>query len=446
MITPMMSQSSKGWWTTLILGPCLFLVYFANGRQLGTDDTVAATLLPMSLARGDGLNLDRFSPLLRAGDDLAPFIALSHGRIVSCYPVAPALLMMPLMAPQIAHRDWRTPGWDRRLVPVVKACEQMAKQSMSALMALAAVILYRFLLRLGLRRGALPAVLAAFLGSDLWTHASQAAWQHGPAALALIAALALLHPGKVARWRLVLGGMATTLLFTSRLLDSLIAAVIVAWVVRNQPRQLAWFLPAPILGALLLFHYNTWHFGTLIGGEVKLEALHPQIHGVTGTWSGSLVEGAVGTLFSPNRGLFIFSPWIAMALGVASVPAVARRIASHGLITWLLAALVPYLLLLSKYSVWWGGHCFGARYWTDVIPLFAIVLAFGLEWMGTHSRALMALSYLSIAVSIGVHGIGAFCYPSTWNHLPANVDLHHERLWDWRDTELSRCLIERTVR
>ena len=103
---------------------------------------------------------------------------------------------------------------------------------------------------------------------------------------------------------------------------------------------------------------------------------------------------------------------------------------------------MPYFFLLSKYSVWWGGHCFGARYWTDVIPLFAIVLAFGLEWMWTAFAHLVAVSYLTIAFSIGVHGIGAFCYPSTWNQSPANVDLHHERLWDWRDTELSRCLIE----
>jgi hypothetical protein len=170
--------------------------------------------------------------------------------------------------------------------------------------------------------------------------------------------------------------------------------------------------------------------------------LHPRLHGVAGTWSGNLIEGAAGTLFSPNRGLFVFSPWIAVALAVAAVPAVARRLASESLIAWLLAALVPYFLLFSKYSVWWGGHCFGARYWTDVIPLFAIVLAFGLEWMWKHSRALVALSYLTIAVAIGVHGIGAFCYPSSWNQSPADVDLHHERLWDWRDTELRRCLIE----
>jgi hypothetical protein len=159
-------------------------------------------------------------------------------------------------------------------------------------------------------------------------------------------------------------------------------------------------------------------------------------------WSGRFLEGATGTLFSPNRGLFVFSPWVAVALGVAAIPAVARRLVAQGVITWLLLSLVPYFLILSKYSVWWGGHCFGPRYWIDVMPLFAIIFAFGLDWMLTHSRALVMLSAFTVAFSIGVHAIGAFRYPSTWNHTPANVDLHHERLWDWSDTEVARCLIE----
>ncbi len=348
----------QGWRISVILGPCLFLVYVANARELGTDDTLATTLLPLSLARGEGFSLDRFSPLLREGDRVPPFVALSHDRIVSCYPVAPALLMLPFVAPQVAYLDSRRPHWDRQIVPAMKNCRRMAKWSMSALVALAAVILYRFLLRLGVRHGALPAVLAAFLGSDLWTHASQAAWQHGPAALALIAAMAILHPDRVPRWRLFMAGMFATLLFTSRLMDSLFVVVIVAWIARTQPRSLAWFLPVPIFGAGLLLYYNYWNFGTLTGGQARLEEMHPQLHGVSGPWSGSLVEGAVGTLFSPNRGLFIFSPWIAVALGVAAVPGVTRRLASQGLIAWLFAALIPYFLLLSKYSVWWGGHCF----------------------------------------------------------------------------------------
>ena len=131
-----------------------------------------------------------------------------------------------------------------------------------------------------------------------------------------------------------------------------------------------------------------------------------------------------------------------MAIAALAVPAVARRIASHSLICVLLVSLVPYLFVLSKYSVWWGGHCFGPRYWTDVIPIFAILFAFGLDWMLPRSRALVAISVVTVIVSITVQLIGAFCYPSTWNSEPSNVDLHHERLWDWRDSELSHCLIK----
>ena len=35
---------------------------------------------------------------------------------------------------------------------------------------------------------------------------------------------------------------------------------------------------------------------------------------------------------------------------------------------------------------------------------------------------------------------GAFCYPNDrWNTQPVDVDLHHERLWDWRDLQITRC-------
>jgi hypothetical protein len=77
-----------------------------------------------------------------------------------------------------------------------------------------------------------------------------------------------------------------------------------------------------------------------------------------------------------------------------------------------------------------------------VIPLFAILLAFGLDWAMARSRGLTALFIGTIIVAIGIQVIGACFYPSNWNLEPLNVDLHHERLWDWRDTELSRCLGE----
>jgi hypothetical protein len=424
------------------LGLALALIYSGNRRELGTFDTVATSMLPLAILRGDGPALDRYQLALRDRDGLILSVVRSRWRVVSRYPVAPALLVLPLYAVQTAVLDWRRPGWDGNPFMAFDECRWMAKRSICIVMALTAVLLHRVILGLGLRRAALLAVIAAALGSNLWVTASQALWQHGPAALMLIAAFAMLQSEPVGRGRMLLAGVAAAGLFAMRLIDGQFTLVITAYVARSAPRRLVWFLVAPIVVAVALFSYNLLYFGALTGGQAELENRHPQFHGLRSMWSEDPIAGAAGTLLSPSRGLFIFSPWVAVALAIAMIPAVARNIARFPLFCWLLAALVPYLVLLSTYSVWWGGHCFGPRYWTDVIPLFAILLAFGLEWTMAHSRALTALSVLSIAVAIGVQAIGALCYPSTWNQLPANVDLHHERLWNWRDTELSRSLMD----
>jgi hypothetical protein len=434
---------ASGWLCSLALGITLVFVYMINGRDLGTYDTISTSLLPLCILRGDGIYLDnKLLGNVRSDRALADFMTISHGRCVALYPIAPALVAVPLFVPQVAVLDLYRPGWDRDRRSALAESLLMAKRSMAVIVALAGVVLHRLLLALGVGRAAVPAVLAACLGSDLWTVGSQAPWQHGPAALSLVAAIALLYPQPVGRRRLALAGLFTGLLVAFRLMDVVLAAAIVTWLACTDWRGLQWFLPAPILIGVALLTYNLWYFNTILGGQAKLEQLHTKLHGVSGTWSGSLVDGLLGTLLSPNRGLLVFSPWIAVALVTLVVPTVRRRLFAHSLICSLIGSLIPYLIILSKYSVWWGGHCFGPRYWTDVIPLFAILFAYGLDWMLARSRVLVAISAVAVIFSIAVQLIGAFCYPSSWNQYPRNVDVHHERLWNWRDTELSRSLIE----
>src|SRR4029077_13000580 len=102
---------------------------------------------------------------------------------------------------------------------------------------------------------------------------------------------------------------------------------IVTWLAWTDRRGLGWFLPVPILVGMALLSYNLWFFDTILGGQAKLEELHTKLHGVSGTWSGRLGEGLLGTLISPNRGLLVFSPWIAVALAALAVPAVRKRLA-----------------------------------------------------------------------------------------------------------------------
>jgi hypothetical protein len=418
-------------------------VYLANARlPIDSADTLEMELLPLAIVRGDGPFLDRFAaepaPL---GASFSSNVERSRGHAVSRYPVAPSLLFAVLEAPQVWARDWIVPGWDRTAAAVWYHCKRMAKISAVFVAAAAGAGLYRLLGRLGFGRVALPSVVAAALGSDLWVAASQALWQHGPAALALVVSALLLVPrGTMTRARLALAGTTTALMVAFRSVDVVLAVVLLLWVARHHTRRLAWFLPGPVLIGSALIGYNLWFFGSVAGGQAALEELHPEVHGVSGVWTGELAGGAAGTLLSPSRGLFVYCPWAALA--VAALPWSWRRLRDKPLAPWLVAALAPYLLLLSKYSVWWGGHSFGPRYWTDVMPIFALLLAAGLDGARGRYFPLRFVFGATVAFAVAVQAVGAFCYPSTWNQQPADVDRHHERLWDWVDNEITRCILE----
>jgi len=435
------------WATSIVLGGVVFAVYMANNRELGTNDTAPTIATAVCLHRGEGLYIDRFLACwgLRADGKVPPCLARWRGHFISRYPIAPALLAFPVAALSEAHFDRMNPGWDQSPLGFYEHCLAMAKLTAALIATLTVVVLHRVLTDMGLARVATPATLAAALGSELWVVASQALWQHGPAALALITAVWLLLPRDPSRGRLALAGVAVAALVAFRLSDVVFALAVAGWMARAHPRRLAWFLPAPVVGAVALTGWNLWFYGAIAGGQVYLESLHPALHGMpAGAWSGSLLAGAAGTLFSPSHGLLVYTPWVGLAL--ATLPVSAHRLAPWPVVRWVLWALIPFGLMFSKYTVWWGGHCFGPRYWTDVMPLLAIVLACGLDWAYERRRLLVPAFALTIVVSIGIQAIGAFCYPSSWNLKPANVDLHHERLWDWRDNPLTRCLIDGPVR
>ena len=429
-----------GWKSSLLLGVVLTLIYLANGREIGCGDTLPAKLLPIAIIRGDGPYLDRFQFLKdpqeseRLGASWS--VSSSRGHIVSRYPVGSALLAMPFMLPQILAFDMRHPGWDRN-GSYSWRFEFMAKNAASVIAALTGVMLLRLLQKLGLGRLALPTVLAMALGSNFWTVASQSLWQHGPAALTLILAMMLLIPCPVSRPRLVLAGLATAMMVACRPNTAIFAAAIVLWMAWHHLRDLPWFLVLLVPCGTALAIYNYYYLGAIEGGYASSQGL---AHGVLESWTTNFREGAASTLLSPNRGLFIFCPWIILAL--ATVPAVAERLRCQSLVCWLLWAIVPYFLMLSKYGCWWGGNSFGPRLWTEVIPLFAILLGFSLDWSWNCCRPVFWAFVVTIVYSVGVQLIGALCYPSSWNGLPINVDHYPARIWDWHDTELLRCLHE----
>lgn len=429
----------------LLVGLGLFLLYSANGRAIGAGDVVPAMFQTVALVRGDGLVLDRFAPRLRTPDGRLPgYAADERGHAVSRYPVGPAIVAVPFVAPQVWWLDRQQPGWEQDRAAVRGHVTRMAKHAAALITALAVVLLLRLLRDLGLGQLALPTALIAALGSGYWPTASQALWQHGPAALCLTSTLRLLQPVKPGLIALASAGLLTALLVACRPIDAVFAAAIGLWVLSHHPRpaRLAFTLPA-VAGGLALAAYNVWFFGHLSGGYVDIERMHPWAHGTRGTFTGSLLGGGLGTLFSPSHGLFVYWPWVAVALlGLITQP-VRQRLRSYSLGLWLTIALGPSFGLLACYSCWWGGHCYGPRFWIDAVPILAVLLGFVIEWAWIERRrGVLLVLALATAWSVALSAVGFLCYPSSWHRSPTNADRDHARLWDWRDNEVTRGLRE----
>ncbi|MEO6212247.1 MAG: hypothetical protein ABIP65_01350, partial [Vicinamibacterales bacterium] len=141
-----------------------------------------------------------------------------------------------------------------------------------------------------------------------------------------------------------------------------------------------------------------------------------------------------GLLWSPSRGLLIFSPIVAFtAAGVG----MAFQDGWRARAGWCLAAAAVQFVLYGCYTVWWGGHTYGPRYMLDLLPL--LVPAGALAAERVRRPALTTVGLLALAWSVGASGLGAFSYPNDrWNSEPADIDRDHPRLWDWSDNQIAR--------
>jgi len=415
----------------------VFAVTYANRpAMILTDDAVPQMFIPWMVLRGHGGD---FAPVIaRYGEPnapLKPYLTRVGDRVLSIYPYASAWLPLPISLSQFLYLDLAQPGWDRGGDGLLRGLSRVGKTTSAVVVAITAFLLHRLLIAWGFAGWSIPATLVGVLGSNLWMIASQATWQHGPAALCLTASLLALSPSngdKPGRLRMTVAGLFAALLAAVRVPDALLSLVLAIIAIRLPHR--GWFFIFPALVGTALVAWNLSTFGHLLGGQSLLAGQVAATHQVEWWNPYKWAEGILGTLISPNRGLLVFSPWcltVAVACWACDIDWRAR---------WSALGLGAFWLMVGSYPAWWAGHCFGPRYWTEAMPLFAAPLAWTFRWAWRKSSIVLGALTIACIWSIGVQMIGALYYPSTWNMDPVNVDLAHDRLWDWRDTELWRCL------
>ncbi len=409
----MISRAAADCWVAiLIFGFCL-LVFGLGFRYVVSGDTVPNELLPLTLIYDRDFDFDEF---VSDRSDLPYWFRDVDGRIVSMYPVLPGLLNLP------AHLVAYAWGMD-----LEESRFQLA--TVTALLVSAGSVAFMYLCLASIcaeRQKALLFALTYAFATCVWSVTSRSLLQHGPSLLFLSIALFLLfHPN---RSFLPQAGFHLGWAVVARPSNGLIALPLAVYVWRHHRARFVRFAAWAAGPALFLAWYSQTYWGSwwALG----------QGHGAAG-FGANWGKGLAGVLFSPARGLFVFSP--VLLFGFAYL---ARSIFYEGeaaIHRYLAISFLALVLLYASWGMWWGGHSFGYRLLIESTPILVIFLALAWErWIATRPR-LRLLFFGSLAASVYFHFLGAFYFPCGFNYSPDNIDSNPQRLWELRDTQLARC-------
>ena len=275
--------------------------------------------------------------------------------------------------------------------------------------------------------------LLSGLCTQIWSTASRAVWSHTWGVLILALAIWLIARTEAAKSRFhpVLFATCLSWLYFVRpaFLPSILAATIYVFFRRRAD-----------FGALLITG-GAWLTAFMIYSCSVFHSLLPQIYSPTTFRSSeSFWTGLTGTLVSPSRGLLIFLPWIGF---LAYLLIRYRSFARTSLVLLAGAAIAIHILLIAAWFGWRGGHCYGPRLTTDIVPWIALLAILGtearLKFAGqkpnnrTNEMIEWTVGAVLVLAAAVLNGLGAIWGDTIrWNMHPNNVDYHEERVWDWR--------------
>ncbi len=418
----------------VLLFAALVVVYHANLRPVDSSDTLPGSLIPLAIVLDHSVTLDRFVPWLqRHVPYTRSVIVPAHGHYYSQYPIGGPVFASPLYLPLAFVGQFR--GWDAgSLVMFARIAEKFAAVLIAAL---SATLLLLLLKRITSAPWAGCLTLVYALGTSTWSISSQALWQHGPGELAIIGALLSLaywsedRASPAALW--ICGACAACAFIFRPTNIVLLPALVVALLLAKAPAaEHIRLWTVPLLGGFMIASYNLYVFHRISGGyEV-------------GGLRARLLTGLAVILFSPGRGLLVYTP---IALFAASALFPRARVARQkhaSLFAACLVFVVLDIIVISKWRVWWGGYCWGPRLLTELAPALIGLMAigvsaidqtvFGQPWP---RRAFAAMALYSILIQ----AIGVFFYPKgRWDAGPPNINAAPARVWDWRDNPIGRTI------
>ena len=374
-----------------LLAVACTIAYYGQFNRKPSGDTYGAVYTAVALVERQTIWLDHYLPYIQARSGERPYmISLTErGRLVSKTPAAPSVQALPAVA-LFALAGADAGDWG--------AWMEAAMLTAAITAALSVAVLFVLLTRLTTRRRAFLCAGVYAFGTLTWTVAGQALWQHSGAMLALVVGLLALTDR-----RLVLAGVALATMVAFRPSAPVIVLCLLPLVGRK-PADWLRLVGGALPVAIALGAFNTFVWGGPLRQGYESGDRPGGIH----AFGGSLPEGLGGLLVSPGRGIIWYSP--VLVLGIVGAFVGWQR----PLVRWSAVAAGVYLLLMSRFTDWWGGEAFGPRLLIETFPLLIILLAAALDRFGSERWFRWAFG-ITASWSVAVQALGASSWPPpTW--------------------------------
>lgn len=417
-------------WILFVLATAIFIL--SPTRQF--FDSKYTVLLSESLLKHHSFELDRYFPAESVVDDYR--LEKINGHVFSYFPPGSSILSLPMVAVANAlgfsavnaSEKWNDTG-------------EFSIESAIASLLMAGLAAMIFLMsRTLLPRGmSLVVTAGTALGTQVWSCASRAMWSDTWGIFLLTLAVWMLVRIELqsARFRPALFATTLAWIYIVRPTYAVHIVVISFYVLVAQCR---FFLRFAIVGL-------AWLAALIAYSEIEFHTLLPAYFSAGRITFESFWWPLAGLLFSPSRGLLIYVP-VVFFVGYL-IARFWKILPLRRLVYTALAVIAANLVQYGGYATWHGGHCYGARFMTNLVPWFALLGIIGLRAMlddrGPRS-ALMLRNFwkepalLSGAVllllSIAINARGALVSRTNlWNLVPINVDADVNRCWDWRQPQ-----------
>lgn len=398
-------------WLGCLLALLIAVVVAVQQTHNTSSDPRGTLLVSQALVQHGTVKLDAYAGAYL--DTFAHQIHRKNGHIYNYFPVGTALVSTPFVA--VAN----VLGFD-----MIKD-EHLIQLAITTLVALLITFILYKTSRLYLRQteSLLLAGLCWF-GSSLASTVGTALWSHDFAFLFSSAAifLVLRHRQPETLLAPALIGLSLFLAYLCRPTLALLSPFLLLYYFLQDKKSA---LLAGVTLGLLLLGFMGWSLA-------EFDQILPDYYLPKRLEGSDVITALYGNLFSPARGLLIFSPFLAVSLLATLLLAPSNRsLAALGLIS--LAWPTAHLLSISQFPHWWAGWSFGARLMVDALPglfvgLFAVMGALK-HW----KRLTYAALILSGALAIYMNTYQGLLNPygMNWNKDP-NIDKHPEYLFDWR--------------